>query len=285
MAGSVKTSRRKPKPGTATVYPKLSGPGLTSIIVTASTSPRWAPLTNSGPVRGWIRFRLAAATVAGVDVRLKGLSNASRVSKITVSPELASAASGMSGCQRLWQVRSGSSPHGTGTPPAPRLTGMRTVVADEGNAAAAASAAVISSLFMVFPLARGAIRPRERDCQLRSTSCRAASRCSSRYQAGKFRLLVYESKYAGSNQATAVTWDVGSDLEKVVQGLKAKGVVFEQYDLPEMTRKGDIHQAGRMKAAWFKDPTATSTLWSAAELADSSPGEVSFQNPSARVRQ
>ena len=74
------------------------------------------------------------------------------------------------------------------------------------------------------------------------------------YQAGKFRLLVYESKYAGTNQATAVTWDVGSDMEKVVQGLKAKGVVFEQYDLPEMTRKGDIHHAGRMKAAWFKDP-------------------------------
>ena len=39
-----------------------------------------------------------------------------------------------------------------------------------------------------------------------------------------------------------------------MQGLKAKGVVFEQYDLPEMTRKGDIHHAGRMKAAWFKDP-------------------------------
>ena len=101
MAGSVKTSRRKPNPGTATVYPKLSGPGPTSIMVTASTSPRTAPVTNSGPVSGWMRFRLAAATVAGVDLRLKGLSNASRVSKITVSPELTSAAAGMSGCQRL----------------------------------------------------------------------------------------------------------------------------------------------------------------------------------------
>ena len=101
MAGSVNLSRRNPKPGTATVYPKLSGPGPTSIIVTASTSPRLAPLTCSGPVRGWMRFKLAAATVAGVDVRLNGLSNASRVSKITVSPALASAASGMSGCQRL----------------------------------------------------------------------------------------------------------------------------------------------------------------------------------------
>jgi len=74
------------------------------------------------------------------------------------------------------------------------------------------------------------------------------------YQAGKLRLLVYESQYAGSNQATAVTWDVGADLEKEVQALKTKGVAFEHYDLPEMTRKGDVHQAGPMKAAWFKDP-------------------------------
>ena len=32
------------------------------------------------------------------------------------------------------------------------------------------------------------------------------------YQAGKLRLLVYQSKYAGTNQATAVTWDAGEDV-------------------------------------------------------------------------
>ena len=74
------------------------------------------------------------------------------------------------------------------------------------------------------------------------------------YQAGKFRLLVYESKYAGTNQANAVTWGVGDDLDGVVQTLKAKGVVFEHYDLPGLTRKGDVHVAGKFKAAWFKDP-------------------------------
>src|SRR6266478_8061128 len=95
-----------------------------------------------------MRFRLAPATVARVDVRLNGLSNASRVSKITVSPGLACATSGMSGCQRLWQVRTGSSAHGIGTPPAPRVTGMRTVFANEGTAAAATSAPVMSTLFM-----------------------------------------------------------------------------------------------------------------------------------------
>jgi catechol 2,3-dioxygenase-like lactoylglutathione lyase family enzyme len=75
------------------------------------------------------------------------------------------------------------------------------------------------------------------------------------YQAGKFRLLVYQSKYAGTNQATAVTWEVGEDIEQTVQELKTKGVTFEHYDrLPEMTRMGDLHVSGRLKAAWFKDP-------------------------------
>lgn len=73
-------------------------------------------------------------------------------------------------------------------------------------------------------------------------------------EAGKFRLLVYESRYAGTNQATAVTWDAGDDTEKIVQALKSKGVAFEHYDLPGATLKGDVHVMARMKAAWFKDP-------------------------------
>jgi catechol 2,3-dioxygenase-like lactoylglutathione lyase family enzyme len=74
------------------------------------------------------------------------------------------------------------------------------------------------------------------------------------YRSGGSTLLVYKSQYAGSNKATAVTWTVGEELEAIVRALKGKGVQFEHYDLPGMTRKGDIHAAGAMKAAWFKDP-------------------------------
>lgn len=74
------------------------------------------------------------------------------------------------------------------------------------------------------------------------------------YQSGSTKLLVYQSQYAGSNRATAATWPVGDDLEKIVAALRAKGVTFEHYELPGMTRKGDVHVAGNMKAAWFKDP-------------------------------
>ncbi len=74
------------------------------------------------------------------------------------------------------------------------------------------------------------------------------------YQSGNSKIVVYKSQYAGTNQANAVTWGVGDDLDGVVQTLKAKGVVFEHYDLPGLTRKGDVHVAGKFKAAWFKDP-------------------------------
>jgi hypothetical protein len=31
-------------------------------------------------------------------------------------------------------------------------------------------------------------------------------------------------------------------------------VNFEHYDLPGMTRRGDVHIGDEMKVAWFKDP-------------------------------
>ena len=74
------------------------------------------------------------------------------------------------------------------------------------------------------------------------------------YETGSSRIFVYESQYAGTNQATAVTWLVGDDVDKVVAALKAKGVAFERYDLPGMTREGDVHVAGEVRTAWFKDP-------------------------------
>ncbi len=74
------------------------------------------------------------------------------------------------------------------------------------------------------------------------------------YQSGKSTIMVYQSQYAGTNKATALTWEVGDDLEGLMRALKAKGVTFEQYDLPGTTRKGDLHIAGDMKMAWFKDP-------------------------------
>ena len=74
------------------------------------------------------------------------------------------------------------------------------------------------------------------------------------YRSGKTVFNVYRSEYAGTNQATAMTWAVGDRIEAVVKALAAKGISFEHYDLPGMRREGDIHIGGDMKVAWFKDP-------------------------------
>jgi catechol 2,3-dioxygenase-like lactoylglutathione lyase family enzyme len=73
------------------------------------------------------------------------------------------------------------------------------------------------------------------------------------FKTGSSTLFVYRSQYAGTNKATAVTF-VAEEVDDLVRTLKGRGVPFEHYDLPHMNRQGDIHVAGQMKAAWFKDP-------------------------------
>lgn len=74
------------------------------------------------------------------------------------------------------------------------------------------------------------------------------------YRSGGGTLCVYRSEFAGTNQGTAALWEV-DDVEKMVEELRARGVTFTHYDdLPGLTRKGDVHSAGDLRVAWFKDP-------------------------------
>lgn len=74
------------------------------------------------------------------------------------------------------------------------------------------------------------------------------------YRSGRTAFNVYRSDYAGTNQATAMTWAVGDRVAEIAEALAAKGIKFEHYDLPGMRREGDVHVAGDLKVAWFKDP-------------------------------
>ena len=73
------------------------------------------------------------------------------------------------------------------------------------------------------------------------------------YASGRSKLFVYKSDFAGTNRATAATWMV-DDVDGIVENLKKKGVSFERYEMPGMKLEGDVHVAGKMRAAWFKDP-------------------------------
>ncbi|HUH06382.1 MAG TPA: VOC family protein [Egibacteraceae bacterium] len=75
------------------------------------------------------------------------------------------------------------------------------------------------------------------------------------YRSGNTMLMLYESAYAGTSQATAATWNVG-DFDAEVSRLRDSGVHFETYDLPDTEWDDGVATSagGAMRAVWFKDP-------------------------------
>jgi catechol 2,3-dioxygenase-like lactoylglutathione lyase family enzyme len=81
-------------------------------------------------------------------------------------------------------------------------------------------------------------------------------------------LHVYQTAFAGTAKNTVAGWSV-TDLESVVEGLRARGVQFEDYDLGEGYRTvNGIMDAGGAKAAWFIDSEGNTF-----ELSEASPGD------------
>jgi predicted enzyme related to lactoylglutathione lyase len=64
--------------------------------------------------------------------------------------------------------------------------------------------------------------------------------------------FLYPTPNACTSQASQVFWSV-ADVDREIEALKARGVVFEDYDMPgEKSPSGAITE-GDAKAAWFKD--------------------------------
>ena len=64
--------------------------------------------------------------------------------------------------------------------------------------------------------------------------------------------FLYPTPNAGTSQASQAFWQV-DDVEREVEELKSRGVVFEDYDLPGMQTVNGIADTEGGKAAWFKD--------------------------------
>jgi predicted enzyme related to lactoylglutathione lyase len=64
--------------------------------------------------------------------------------------------------------------------------------------------------------------------------------------------FLYPTANAGTSRASQAFWRV-DDVEREVAELKARGVVFEEYDMPGMKMHNSIAAAGGAKTAWFKD--------------------------------
>jgi ketosteroid isomerase-like protein/catechol 2,3-dioxygenase-like lactoylglutathione lyase family enzyme len=68
--------------------------------------------------------------------------------------------------------------------------------------------------------------------------------------AGGTACFLYSTPNAGTSKASQAFWEV-TDVEATVAALRAKGVVFEHYDMPGVNDV--IATAEGAKAAWFKD--------------------------------
>ncbi len=64
--------------------------------------------------------------------------------------------------------------------------------------------------------------------------------------------VVFPSMGASSGQFTQCGWQT-DDIEGDVAGLKARGLVFEEYNYPTLKTVNSIATTGSDKAAWFKD--------------------------------
>jgi len=72
------------------------------------------------------------------------------------------------------------------------------------------------------------------------------------YESGGTEVFMYPTPNAGTSKASQAFWQV-DDVEAEVAELKARGVTFEEYDMPGITMKNSIATGGGAKTAWFKD--------------------------------
>ena len=76
------------------------------------------------------------------------------------------------------------------------------------------------------------------------------------YSAGSSAFLVYPSSYAGTNKATAMSFQVPPDrFDDEIAALRSKGVSFQTFDAPGLTwDDGVATMGGDFRSAWFEDP-------------------------------
>jgi predicted enzyme related to lactoylglutathione lyase len=72
------------------------------------------------------------------------------------------------------------------------------------------------------------------------------------YECGGAEAFLYPTPNAGTSKASQAFWQV-DNVEAEVAELKARGVVFEEYDMPGITMTNSIATGGGAKTAWFRD--------------------------------
>ncbi len=76
------------------------------------------------------------------------------------------------------------------------------------------------------------------------------------YGAGTGKFLVYPSSFAGSNKATAMSFQIPADaFDGEVAALRERGITFTTFEAEGLEwDDGVATMGGSMKSAWFADP-------------------------------
>ena len=73
-----------------------------------------------------------------------------------------------------------------------------------------------------------------------------------RYRSGSSYFEIYPTLSGAQAQHTLATWPV-DDLDLVLAELRRRGVIFEEYDYPELKTVDGIADLPHERAAWFTD--------------------------------
>lgn len=76
------------------------------------------------------------------------------------------------------------------------------------------------------------------------------------YSAGKSTFFVYPSAYAGTNKATAMSFQIPADkFDAEASALREQGITFSTFEAEGLEwDDGVATMGGAFKSAWFEDP-------------------------------
>jgi catechol 2,3-dioxygenase-like lactoylglutathione lyase family enzyme len=75
------------------------------------------------------------------------------------------------------------------------------------------------------------------------------------YASGTGGFLVYPSGFAGTNKATAMSFQVPEGtFDAEIVALRAKGIEFQTFEAEGLTWDDGVAQWGESRAVWFADP-------------------------------
>lgn len=75
------------------------------------------------------------------------------------------------------------------------------------------------------------------------------------YAAGTGDFLVYPSSFAGTNQATALSFQVPADrFDAEAAAPREKGLVFQTFEAEGLAWVDSVASYGEVRSAWFSDP-------------------------------